>query len=154
MKLIEHQSWKTFKSPMFIDNIELRCFYFLAFDTFQKRLNDLEEKLKDVRSLLLTQSALTEHQTKVMINAAASTAAAKTISSSSQNQTSKEAIKYRNERTKEALEALEKSEMVIVNTVEMSLKEHEEKINNALLMNGIFVAVITPILVYAFNKMI
>ena len=114
----------------------------------------MEEKLKDVRSLLLTQSALTEHQTKVMINAAASTAAAKTISSSSQNQTSKEAIKYRNERTKEALEALEKSEMVIVNTVEMSLKEHEEKINNALLINGIFVAVITPILVYAFNKMI
>ena len=129
-------------------------FIFSAFDSFQKRLNDLEEKLKDIRSLLLTQSALTEHQTKVMINAAASTAAAKTISSSGQNQISKEAIKYRNERTKEALDALEKSEMVIVNTVEMSLKEHEEKINNALVMNGVFVAVITPILVYAFNKMI
>lgn len=110
--------------------------------------------MKDVRSLLLTQSALTEHQTKVMINAAASTAAAKTISSSGQNQSSKEAIKLRNERTKEALEALEKSEMVIVNTVEMSLKEHEEKINNALIMNGVFVAVITPFLVYAFNKLL
>ena len=124
------------------------------FDTFQKRLNDVEERLKDVRSLLLTQSALTEHQTKVMINAAASTAAAKTISSSGQNQSSKEAIKLRNERTKEALEALEKSEMVIVNTVEMSLKDHEEKINNALIMNGVFVAVITPFLVYAFNKLL
>ena len=88
-----------------------------------------------------------------MINAAASTAAAKTISSSGQNQSSKEA-KLRNERTKEALEALEKSEMVIVNTVEMSLKEHEEKINNALIMNGVFVAVITPFLVYAFNKLL
>ena len=125
-----------------------------AFDTFQKRLNELEERLKDVRSLLLTQSALTEHQTKVMINAAASTAAAKTISSSGQSQSSKEVMKQSKERTKEAMAALQKSEMVIVNTVEMSLKEHEEKVNNALLMNGVLVAVITPLLVYAFNKIL
>ena len=89
-----------------------------------------------------------------MINAAASTAAAKTISSSGQSQSSKEAMKLSKERTKEAMAALEKSEMVIVNTVEMSLKEHEEKVNNALLMNGVLVAVITPLLVYAFNKIL
>ena len=135
------------------------CFfnvYWTAFEAFQKRVFDIEEKLKDVRSLLLTQSALTEHQTKVMINNAASTAAAKTSSSNNLNLNvnSKEAAKLQTERTKEALAALEKSEMVIVNTMELSLKDHEERLNNALIMNSLFVAVLTPLLVYAINKIL
>ena len=99
---------------------------------------------------------MTEHQTKVMINNAASTAAAKTASSSSINQTitSKEAVKLQKERTKEALDALERSEMVIVKTVEESLKEHEDRLNNTMIQSSIFVAVLTPILVYAINKML
>ena len=99
---------------------------------------------------------MTEHQTKVMINSAASTAAAKTASSSSLDQTikSKEAVKLQKERTKEALDALEKSEMVIVNTVEMSLKEHEARLNNAMIINSVVVAVFTPLLVYAINKIL
>ena len=106
--------------------------------------------------MLLTQSALTEHQTKVMINNAASTAAAKTASSNNLNLNvnSKEAAKLQTERTKEALAALEKSEMVIVNTMELSLKDHEERLNNVLLMNSLFVAVLTPVLVYAINKIL
>ena len=99
---------------------------------------------------------MTEHQTKVMINSAASTAAAKTASSSnlSQNVTTKENVKMQKERTREALEALERSEMVIVNTMEWSLKEHEERLNKALIINTAFVAVLTPLLVYAINKML
>ena len=99
---------------------------------------------------------MTELQTKVMINSAASTAAAKTASSSSldQNIKSKEASKLQKERTKEALDALEKSEMVIVNSVEMSLKQHEERLNNAMLINSAVVAICTPLLVYAINKML
>ena len=91
-----------------------------------------------------------------MINSAASTAAAKTASSSNLDQTikSKEAVKLQKERTKEALDALEKSEMVIVNTVEMSLKQHEERLNNAMIINSIVVAVFTPLLVYAINKIL
>ena len=118
-------------------------------------MNDIEEKLKDVRSLLLSQSALTEHQTKVMINSAASTAAAKTASNHTNlSVSSKEAAKLQKERTKEALDALEKSERVIVDTVEISLKEHEDRLNNSLVINSVFVAVITPLLVYAINKML
>ena len=91
-----------------------------------------------------------------MINSAASTAAAKTASSSnlSQNVTTKENVKMQKERTREALEALERSEMVIVNTMEWSLKEHEERLNKALIINTAFVAVLTPLLVYAINKML
>ena len=129
---------------------------FIAFDAFHKRVTDLEEKLKDIRSLLLTQSAMTEHQTKVMINSAASTAAAKTASSHTlhDTQTTKEAVILQKQRTKEALDALEKSEMVIVNTVELSLKEHENRLNSTLIRNSVFVAVITPFLVYVFNKIL
>ena len=91
-----------------------------------------------------------------MINNAASTAAAKTASSNNLNLNvnSKGAAKLQTERTKEALAALEKSEMVIVNTMEMSLKDHEERLNNVLIMNSLFVAVLTPLLVYAINKIL
>ena len=144
-------------SSNFSSNNNLKfSFIFIAFDGFHKRVSDLEDKLKDIRSMLLTQSSMTELQTKVMINSAASTAAAKTASSSSldQNIKSKEASKLQKERTKEALDALEKSEMVIVNSVEMSLKQHEERLNNAMLINSAVIAVCTPLLVYAINKML
>ena len=116
----------------------------------------MEEKIKDVRSLLLSQASLTEHQTKLMIKGAASTAASKTALSSSTNQnlSSKEVLKLQKERSREALEALEKSERVIVDTVEISLKEHEDRLTNTLLLHSAFVAVLTPLLVYAINRML
>ena len=47
-------------SPSYEDQNRNRA---IEFQTFQKRLNDIKERLKDIWSLLLTQSALTEHQT-------------------------------------------------------------------------------------------
>lgn len=129
----------------------------IAFDAFQQRVNDIEEKLKDVRSLLLSQASLTDHQTKVMINSAAASAAARTVSSNQTNQSatvSKEAARLQKERNKEALAALQKSERIIVETVEISLKEHEDRLSTTLILNSVFVAVITPLIVYAINKIL
>ena len=95
-----------------------------------------------------------------MINSAAASAAARTVSSNQTNQSattatvSKEAARLQKERAKEALAALEKSERTIVDAVDMSLKEHEERLSSSLVLHSVFIAAITPLIVYAINKML
>ena len=105
---------------------------------------------------MLSQASLSDHQTKAMLNSAAATAAAQTSSQTTSQSTSfsKEALTLQKERTKEALAALEKSQRTVVDSVEISLKEHEDRLHNSLVLNSIFVAVVTPLLVYTINKLL
>ena len=93
---------------------------------------DIEEKVKDIRSLLLAQAMSSSDSV---------------ISSS---------VKI-HEAAKEAAKAVEKSNENVfgmVNDMESSLKEHEERLNSQLLAAGVVVAVSVPVVSYIINKLL
>ena len=96
-----------------------------AFESFEKRVLEIEEKLKDVRSLLLSQ-ALADIPT----------------------------VQMSSQAPKEAYEAVERSHKTIVGTVETALKDHEERLNSSMVLNSVFVAVLTPIIAYAVSRVL
>ena len=49
-------------------------------------------------------------------------------------------------------EALERSHLTIVGTVETALRDHEERLNSAMILNSVFVALLTPVIAYAVSK--
>ena len=94
-----------------------------SYNSFSSRVCEMEEKVKDIRSLLLAQS----------MNASNSA-----ITSSVKNQ--------------EAFKAVERSNKSIVGTVEFALKEHEERISGQIVAAGLTVAVLVPIVTIVVNK--
>ena len=103
-----------------------------SYTTFSSRMCDIEEKVKDIRSLLLAQAMSSSDSV---------------ISSS---------VKI-HEAAKEAAKAVEKSNENVfgmVNDMESSLKEHEERLNSQLLAAGVVVAVSVPVVSYIINKLL
>ena len=94
-----------------------------SYNSFSSRVCEMEEKMKDIRSLLLAQSMNTSSSA---------------ITSSVKNQ--------------EAFKAVERSNKSIVGTVEFALKEHEERISGQIVAAGITVAVLVPIVTIIVNK--
>ena len=93
------------------------------YNSFSSRVCEMEEKVKDIRSLLLAQSMNTSNSA---------------ITSSVKNQ--------------EAFKAVERSNKSIVGTVEFALKEHEERISGHIVAAGLTVAVLVPIVTIVVNK--
>lgn len=103
-----------------------------SYTTFSSRVCDIEEKVKDIRSLLLAQAMSSSDSV---------------ISSS---------VKI-HEAAKEAAKAVEKSNENVfgmVTDMESSLKEHEERLNSQLLAAGVVVAVSVPVVSYLINKLL
>ena len=101
-----------------------------SYNTFSSRVCDIEEKVKDIRSLLLAQA----------------------ISSSDSVISSSVKI---HEAAKEAAKAVEKSHEDVhemVNDMESSLKLHEEQLRGHLIATGVAVAVFVPVVSYLINK--
>ena len=94
-----------------------------SYNTFSSRVCEMEEKVKDIRSLLLAQSMNTSNST---------------ITSSVKNH--------------EAVKAVERSNKNIVGTVEFALKEHEERISGHIVAAGLTVAILVPIVTIVVNK--
>jgi len=94
-----------------------------SYNSFSSRVCEMEEKVKDIRSLLLAQSMNTSSSA---------------ITSSVKNQ--------------EAFKAVERSNKSIVGTVEFALKEHEERISGQIVAAGLTVAVLVPIVTIVVNK--
>ena len=46
-------------------------------------------------------------------------------------------------------DSLERSHLTIVGTVETALRDHEERLNSAMVLNSVFVALLTPVIAYA-----
>ena len=105
-----------------------------AYNMFSSRVCDIEEKVKDIRSLLLAQTMNSSDNV---------------ISSS---------VKI-HEAAKEAAKAVEKSHenvygMVhnVESSVELSLREHEERLNGQLIATGVAMAIFVPLVSYIINK--
>jgi len=101
-----------------------------SYNTFTSRVCDIEEKVKDIRSLLLAQAIQSSDSV---------------ISSS---------VKI-HEAAKEAAKAVERSHEDVhemVSDVESSLKLHEEQLRGQLIATGIAVAVFVPVVSYLINK--
>jgi len=135
-----------------------------ALESFEKRVLDIEEMVKDIRSLLLAQAmqlqtssaaakqtaAKQEQQLAAASAAAASAAAAKVAAVTSESlpapTTTNEQL---HEITDTFEDSLERSHLTIVGTVENALRDHEERLNSAMVLNSVFVALLTPVIAYA-----
>jgi len=102
-----------------------------ALESFEKRVLDIEEMVKDVRSLLLAQALAVQ---------------------SSSSPTHKAPATAKETGSAATAEALERSHLTIVGTVETALRDHEERLNSAMILNSVFVALLTPVIAYAVSK--
>jgi len=101
-----------------------------SYNTFSSRVCDIGEKVKDIRSLLLAQAIQSSD----------------TVISSS--------VKI-HEAAKEAAKAVEKSHEDVhemVSDLESSMKEHDEKLREQLIVTGVAVALFVPVVSYLINK--
>jgi hypothetical protein len=99
-----------------------------AYDSFYARVYEIDEKVKDIRSLVVSQ-AIPDHNSTINSNE----------------------LVNQNEKT---AKALERSNRSIAGTVEISLKEHEARIKSQIFFTGIMMALVTPAIVYAVNRLI
>ena len=95
-----------------------------SYNTFSSRICDIEEKVKDVRSLLLTRSM------------AASSLKPSNLSSSKINP-----------------EDLARTNQTILDTVEISLQIHEERMTQQVVATGVMVVILVPLVSYIANKL-
>ncbi len=102
-----------------------------AYETFSNRVYETDEKVKDVRSLILAQAMTASNDAK----------ATTVLSSKVANQA-------------ETNKVLERSNKSILGTVENALKEHESRLQNQMLVTGVFMAVVTPLAIYVVNKIL
>ena len=51
------------------------------------------------------------------------------------------------------LDNLDRSHRTIIGTVELALHEHEERVRSSVVLAGIFTAILTPIVLYALDKL-
>lgn len=122
-----------------------------ALASFEKRVLDVEEMVKDVRSLLLAQTMAIKTsaaQNKEFQARAAAIATAHAVAQPAAAQKSPDI----NESAREAFEAVERSHLTIIGTVETALRDHEERLNSAMILNSVFVALLTPVIAYAVSK--
>ena len=47
----------------------------------------------------------------------------------------------------------ERSHRTIIGTVELALQEHEERVRSSVVLAGIFTAILTPLVLYALDKL-
>lgn len=95
-----------------------------SYNTFSSRVCDIEEKVKDIRSLLLAQ-AMNSSDT--------------VISSSVKNH--------------ETAKAVERSNQSVLGTVELALRDHEERLSGHIIATGVVVAVLVQVLSFAVSKL-
>lgn len=96
-----------------------------SYNSFSSRVYDIEEMVKDVRSLVLDQ----------------------VMSSSSSLITS-------SVKSHEAAKLAERNNQTILGTVESIMTQHEEKVAKQILTTGLIVVVVVPIISYAVSKLL
>jgi hypothetical protein len=51
------------------------------------------------------------------------------------------------------IDNLDRSQRTIIGTVELALHEHEERVRSSVVLAGIFTAILTPVVLYALDKL-
>ena len=114
-----------------------------SYNTFSPRMCDIEEKVKDVRSLLLTQVQVISEQPKISI---IEPEIPKAPVLENNNNNANNALKINQE-------VIERSNKTIMGSVELRLQEHEDRINNQIVVTGLMVAVLAPIVSYVIKQL-
>ena len=114
-----------------------------SYNTFSPRMCDIEEKVKDVRSLLLTQVQVISEQPKISI---IEPEIPKAPVLDNNNNNANNALKINQE-------VIERSNKTIMGSVELRLQEHEDRINNQIVVTGLMVAVLAPIVSYVIKQL-
>jgi len=124
-----------------------------ALESFEKRVIDIEEKLKDVRSLLLSQALAAQVPHAPPPPPPPPVTSSKPAATPAATPPPPPTVVVKT-NVKETYEALERSHKTILGSVETSLRDHEQRLNSTILLSSVFVAVLTPVIAFAVSRVI